>query len=163
MTTEKTTGRSYDKLVHAMMRNWNAERWKPYLESLGLTDEDMVDRLLRILVLHFLLDRTLTAILTVRLAKDASAVSKTMEEVAILFMDDRIRLARVSGVISTSCAKAMTKVNDVRNKIAHFKPKRGWGLANLKALSSEEAFEECVASGMSALTEATKIVGNARH
>jgi hypothetical protein len=147
-------------LVQAMMRNWHTERWKPFLEYLGLTDEDMVDRLVRLLVMHLLLDRALTAGLAFKLTDPTSPSFEGVEAaVAKLEMGKRIGLAMASNIISNSCAGDIHAVNDVRNAFAHYQAKKGWRLDTVKEISDAKEFEICAQKGLSALAEVTKDFG----
>jgi hypothetical protein len=160
MPTEKTEGLLREKMVRALMRDWHAKKWQPFLEGLGLTDQDMVDRLVRLLVLHLMLDRAVTAGLTLRLLDPTSPTFVKVEAaVAKLDMGKRIGLANASNIISDSCAADIYAVNDARNNIAHYQAKKGWRLDIVKEISSAEAFEACAEKGMRAFAEATKIFG----
>jgi len=56
-------------------------------------------------------------------------------------MEKRIDLAKASNLISDSCASKMKHVNRVRNKLAHYQPKQGWGVQHVQELFSAPAFE----------------------
>jgi hypothetical protein len=101
--------------------------------------------------MHLLLDRMLTAALTLRIVGLAPSFSKTEAAMADLSMEKRINLAKVLGAISDSCADDIKAVNKVRNKFAHYHPNHGRQLNNLPELSSEDAFERCAKRATRAL------------
>jgi hypothetical protein len=161
MTSEDARNDFQERYVEYHMRNWHSERWKPFIEELGLTNEDMVDRLVRLLVMHLLLDRTLTAVLTLTMTDGVSSTFGDVEPaVAKLEMAKRIGLAKASKIVSDSCADDIYAVNDARNNVAHYQAKTGWKLDTVKELLSAEEFEACAKRGMRALKEITAITGN---
>ena len=98
----------------------------------------LVERLTRLLVVHLLLDRTITAILTISLCNPRvigsfDAIEKALAPVS---MDQRIELAKATNLISVSCASSIKTVNTVRNKLAHYDPKVGGDLSRVQELSS---------------------------
>ena len=142
-------------IVEAMMKHWHTMRWRPFLKLLGLTNENKIDRLVRLLVMHLLLDRAIMAGLTLRLIDHESPdFSKIEAKVAKVEMGKRIELAKAANIISDSCAKDIHAVNDVRNNFAHYQPHKGWELDTIQELSSAEAFEKCAVQGNRALAEA---------
>ena len=142
------------RLEKAFKRHLRTLGWRPWLKELGLTDVDMVDRVVWLLVMHLILDRTLTTVLTVQLTDPAVPnVRKAEAEVARLPTGSRIRLASASGLISTSCAADLKAVNAARNKLAHYDPTLGYGLQGVPEIASEKAFEACAERGRRALAE----------
>ena len=111
--------------------------------------------LVRLLVVHLMLDRSVTAVLAVRFLdrRLLAPPSKIEAAVAPLPMSRRMQLAQASRLISNSCAKDMKTVNRVRNKLAHYDPRSGWGVSHVKEISSLKAFEQCVHHGQRALRE----------
>jgi hypothetical protein len=147
-------------VVRALVKQWDAKRWGPFLEMFGLEDEDTRDRLVRLLIVHLMLDSAVTAVLTARFLdrRLLNPHSEIEAAVSALSMSKRIELARASQLISASCAKGMTTVNKVRNKVAHYNPKHGLGMKHVKEISSDEAFEEFINEGKRALDEAAQTV-----
>ena len=131
-----------DKIVKAMLRYSEAKHWKPVLECLGLNDGE-AERLVRLRMMHLILDRSITGLLAMKLADaSASSSSKIKAGVATVSMDKRIDLAKSLNVISDSCAAELKEVNKVRNKFAHYPPRFGWDL-NVEEISSAASFEKC--------------------
>ena len=93
--------------------------------------------LVRLLVVHLMLDRSVTAVLAVRFLdrRLLAPPSKIEAAVAPLPMSRRMQLAQASRLISNSCAKDMKTVNRVRNKLAHYDPRSGWGVRRKSPLS----------------------------
>lgn len=145
---------AYDKLMRALMGQEEAKVWAPYLDILGLSDEETIKRLVRILVVHFMLDRAVTELLTFKLlGSSPGQFEKIQQVVAGLEMETRIDLAKASQIISDSTSSGIRTVNTVRNKLAHYQPKKGWDLAHIPELSSQEAFEQCTYKAMAAIEE----------
>jgi hypothetical protein len=160
MPTEKTTGRLKEKMVQALMKQWDAKQWGPMLDMLGLRNEDAIERMTRLLLVHLMLDRAVTAVLSVKFLdrRLLAPFSQIEAAVAPLDMARRIDLAQASHLISASCARDMRTVNTVRNKLAHYQPKRGWGMEHVQELSSAKAYERCIQKGIRALREVVQIV-----
>ena len=145
---------AYDKLLRALMGQEEAKLWAPYFKALGLSDEEMIKRMVRIMVMHFLLDRFLTVVLTNKLlGSSPDSFEKTQVVIAELEMETRIKLAKASQVISDSTASTIKVVNTTRNKLAHYQPKRGWDFAHIPELSSPEAFDQCTHKASEAINE----------
>lgn len=142
----------YAELMQALMGQEEAKLWAPYLEMLGLNDEEMIKRLVRILVTHLLLDRFLTILITNKLlGSSPDSFTKIQQVIAPLEMETRIDIAKASQVISDSTASTIKSVNTIRNKLAHYQPKKGWDFAHVLELSSQDAFNQCTQKGMEAL------------
>lgn len=142
----------YDELMRALMGQEEAKLWAPYLKMLGLSDEEMIKRLVRIMVVHFLLDRFLTILITNKLlGSSPDSFEKIQKVIAPLEVETRIDLANASQLISDSTASKVRTVNTIRNKLAHYQPKKGWGFGHIPELSSQEAFDKCTQKGMEAL------------
>jgi len=143
-----------DKIMRALMGQEEAKLWAPFLDFLGLKDEEMIKRLVRILVVHFMLDRGVTDLLAMKLLESTPGQFEKIHQVlARLEMKTRIELAKASQVISDSTASRIKSVNTTRNKLAHYQPQKGWGLAHIPELSSQEAFEQCTYKAMEAIAE----------
>jgi hypothetical protein len=147
-----------DKIVNAMRRYSEEKHWKPVLECLGINDEE-AERLVRLLLMHLILDRGITGLLAMKLADASASSSLTKIEagVATISMDKRIDLAKSLNVISDSCAADIKEVNKVRNKFAHYKPSSGWDL-KVEEISTAAAFEKCARRGRCAVTSLANVV-----
>jgi len=152
--------KKHDAIVQALLKQWDAKQWGPMLDMLGLRDEDAIERMTRLLLVHLMLDRAVTAVLTVKFLdrRLLAPFSKIEAAVAPLDMAMRIDLAQASHLISASCASGMRTVNTVRNKLAHYQPKRGWGMEHVQELSSAKAYKRCIAKGMRALREVVQTI-----
>jgi hypothetical protein len=160
MAEDDQTSRLKATMVKAMMKAADAERWKPIMTQLGLKDEDMVDRLVRLLLTHLVMDRTITALLTVKLIKDkADAFVEVENELTRINLSSRIRLAKACGGISDSCANDMHEVNNVRNQFSHYDPKLQGGLAAVKEIASEQASEKLIEKAIGTIVEVGKVLG----
>lgn len=143
-----------DKVLRAFLGQEEAKLWAPILDSLGLRDEEMIKRLVRFLVVHFLLDRGVTDLMACKLCGSPSeGFEKDLKLIADVEMEKRIGLAEAFQLISKSTADTIRKVNHTRNDIAHYKPKKGWDLTHIPQLSSREAFDKCAREAMEALAE----------
>ena len=147
-----------DKVVKAILRHSEEKHWKPVLECLGINDE-AAERLVRLLLMHLILDRGITGLLAMKLADASASSSLTKIEagVATISMDKRIDLAKSLNVISDSCAADIKHVNKVRNKFAHYTPSSGWDL-KVEEISTAAAFETCAQRGRRAVTSLTNVV-----
>lgn len=96
-------------MTQRLMKEAESARWKPLMNQLGLTDEEMVDRMVRMLLIHLLMDRTVTTALTVNLIKNKSEPTQfdaLESELVRISLSSRIRLLKACGDISDSCALA---------------------------------------------------------
>jgi len=160
MENDDQTDRLKAAMVKGIMKFADAERWTPLMNQLGLRDEEMVDRLVRLLLIHLVMDRTITAVLTVRLIKDNPNVFDEVEtELARFNLSSRIRLAKAAGAISEPCANDMHEVNNVRNLFSHYDPRLQGGLAGVKEIDSEDAFEKFVQKAIGTIEEMGKVLG----
>lgn len=150
---------SIEAVARAMEESEESERWAPFLKMLGL-DKRSGDRLTRLLVLHLLLDRAITAWITCKLHETPSAFFEVEKTVATLPIGRRIDLLRAAGFISASCAKDVRAVNKARNDLAHYQPKLGFELSLVKEASSEAAYQQCLHKGIHALTEIAGLVAD---
>lgn len=154
MSPEKTKGPAKDRVLQAMYTILDAKQWEPLLQMLDINDEETSERMTRLLILHLLLDRAVTVVLTTRvLDRSKPAFSEIEALLAVLEMEMRIDLAKAAHLISPSCASDIKTVNTVRNKLVHYQPKRGWGMGHVQELSSVEAYERCIDKGRRALQE----------
>jgi hypothetical protein len=142
-------------VVRALIEQWDAKRWKPMLDMLGINDEETSVRLTRLLLLHLMLDRAVTAVLAVRfLDSRLKPLYENIEAIlAPLEMSTRIDLVETSNLISASCASDIKTVNTVRNKLLHYQPKLGFGVDHIQEISSSNAYDQCVEKGLRALRE----------
>ena len=153
-----TRQRSVQKVAWAMVKAGEAKFWRPMLGILGLDGEETVERLTRLLVIHLLLDRALTAVITMNFlnSRVSSSFKKLEEVLASLPLSRRIEIAEAAQLISTDCARRIKSVNRVRNKLAHYQPKLGFDMTHVQELSSPKAFDRCVGKGKVALDEVIK-------
>jgi hypothetical protein len=153
-------GQLKQTVVNRMPRLSDLERLKPLMNQLGLAKEEMVERLVSILLIHLVMDRSITSVLTVQLIKDnAAAFDEVESELARSNLASRIRLAKASGVISDACASDMLDVNNIRNLFSHYNPKLQGGLAAVNEIASEEAFEKCIVKAVGTLGQMGKVLG----
>jgi hypothetical protein len=147
-------------IARALMKQWDARRWGPMLDILGIRDEETSERMTRLLLVHLMLDRAVTAVLTVKFLdrRLLAPFPKIEAAVAPLDMSSRIELAKAAHLISDSCASDMKTVNTVRNKLAHYQPKLGWGVEHVQELSSAKAYERCIDKGIRALREVVQTI-----
>jgi hypothetical protein len=154
--TDNQAEKPKNDVVKALMKVLNDQRWKSRSKLLGLTDEAMSERLIRLLLIHLVMDRTVTGALATKLAKGKEndpAFEKLEGELSRVNLSSRIRLAEASGLISHSGAKGMHELNDVRNKFSHYDPKLQGGLGGVKEIASEKDFEKLIAKALVAVEE----------
>jgi len=146
------------KIVNAMLRYSEEKHWKPVLECLGINEKE-AERLVRLLMMHLILDRGITGLLAMKLAdaSESSSLTKIEAGIATVSMDKRIDLAKSLSVISDSCAADIKEVNKVRNKFAHYTPRSGWDL-EVEEISSDAAFRKCAERGRRAVTSLANVV-----
>jgi len=143
-----------DKVLQALMGQKAAKGRAPYLDELGLSDEEAVNRLLRILVWHLLLDRLMTELLSLNsIGSSWEQFEKVQNVMARLEMDTRIDLAKASQTISDSTARKIRTVNTIRNSLAHYTPKKGWNLTHIPELTSPKAFAQLALKAEEAIGE----------
>ena len=147
-----------EKIVDAMMKNFEKHRWMKFRSALHLHSEEAADRLTSLLALHLLLDRAVEAILSVRLlgsGKLKGKLGQISEAVRRVTFSNRIDIAKAAGLISDACAADIKAVNKVRNSIAHSpssKPPDG-SVHVAPEISSPKDFERCMVKGERALEE----------
>ena len=147
-------------MVKNTMKSVDTERWKPLMNQLGLTDEEMVERLVRLLLIHLVMDRTITAVLTVKLVKEnPTAFDEVESELVRLNLSSRIRLVKACAAVSDSCANDMHEVNNVRNRFSHYDPKLQGGLAAVKEIASGQEFEKFIQKAGGTIEEMGKAIG----
>ncbi len=144
-------------VAEAMVESAETERWAPFLKMLGL-DKRSGDRLTRLLVLHLLLDRAITALVSCKFHQKRTTFFEVEKSVAALPIGGRIDLLRAGCFISASCARDIRAVNKARNDLAHYQPKLGFELSFVNELSSEQAYQQCMEKGIRALTEIAGLV-----
>ena len=153
-----------EKIVDAMMKNWEKHRWIHIRAVLDLHTDEAANRLTAFLTVHLLLDRALTDLLSLRLLdpRTEEGLEDVAEAVSRVSFKMRVDLAKAARLISDSCAINIKAVNVVRNKLAHCPPwDSGGGLGLAPALSSMTNFEECMLKGENALNELIKNIREA--
>jgi len=131
-------------------KSFDSINWTNFFGSMGLRNEEAVNRLMRLLVLHMLADRVLSG--TVVLAmRPPGGGDKALNKVAEIGFAQRIDIAELCGAISETIATDLRVLNKVRNAFSHFKPARGWGFEEMPELATEVGFRACAAPIVSAL------------
>lgn len=148
-----------EKVARALAKEEEKARWAPYLKLIGL-NQDSADRLTRLLVLHLMLDRGLTGLITFKLFDGSVSFLDIERTVARLPISRRIELAKVAKLITTPCSEDIQDINKLRNKFAHYNPVGGWDLGKLKELASEEEFYKCTEKGLEAMYQISRFLGN---
>lgn len=122
----------------------------------GLHSGEAAERLTTLLAMHLMLDREVTALLSLQLIapRMSRSLEKTEEAVSRVTFDNRVRMAHAACLISDSCAADIKAVNSVRNKFAHCHPKGTKGSKGMvPEISSKKNFEDCMERGRRALNE----------
>lgn len=162
MTTDDQVEQAKADIVKALMKKWSDHRWNNVKKVLGLTEDLMADRLVRLLLIHLAMDRTVTGALATKLAtgKEGDPAFEKLEmELSRVNLSSRIRLAEASGLISHSGASSMHEVNEVRNQFSHYNPKLQGGLSGVKEIASEQDLEKLFQKSLSAIEEIGKRLG----
>ena len=155
MSKKKDVKDKEGAIVRALMEQWEAKQWKPMLDMLGISDKETSVHLTRLLLMHLMLDRAVTSVLVMRFPDPRLIPSYANIEAILAPLDvsTRIDLAKASHLISPSCASNIKTVNTVRNKLVHYQPKLGFGVAHVQEISSAKAYEQCIEKGMCAFRE----------
>ena len=122
--------------------------WRPLRDGLGL-DSEQWDNVMRVVTLHLVLDRLLTALITHHLRApgvSADIVWNVMKAVGALNFARRIELAEKSQWLPADVAADVREINRVRNKLLHFDPQRQ-RLDHVSEIASAEAFEKLTKRG----------------
>ena len=133
--------------------------WAALYQAVGLDSDEKVERLTRVLVLHSLLDRLITAVLATTLAsrrdaKKASNTGKALSDIAPLAIGTRVDLATIVGVAAPGVAESIMEVNRLRNTLVHFKSVPGtvgWNVSEAEEIASHDAYEQCMRKGFEAV------------
>jgi hypothetical protein len=114
----------------------------------------------RILVVHLLVDRFLTLLVSAKLATSSQSkepppdVGKTIANIAPLSVPTRLDLASTLGLLTASIAESILEINRVRSRLVHFKPtggKPGWDVDGVEEIASQDASDRCTQKGIEAL------------
>lgn len=132
--------------------------WDLLYRSIGLDSIETRSRLIRVLVIHSLLDRLVTLLLAAKRtasseASDAPDIGKVLQEVASLPMPSRVEQGVALRVITPSVAEQITVVNRMRNQMVHFKPTRTkatWDMSDAEVIASEAICSRCLGDGIAA-------------
>ncbi len=133
--------------------------WQSTLKLVGLDDDEKAERVMRLLVIHLILDRLLSVLLAGRMVPepDNSSLVEAIRELAKLQFASRLKLAKALGMLSSELARDIGEINRVRNDFIHFKPKKGtklmtgWNLDEIPEIASDQAFNRCANLGFSAI------------
>jgi hypothetical protein len=132
--------------------------WDRLYRSIGLDSVEMRSRLIRMLVVHSLLDRLLTLLVAMKVSSSSEAseavdIEKALQDVAPLPMPTRVDRGVALGVITPSVAGSIAEFNRMRNHVVHFKPRRGkpaWDMSDADVIASEAACNRCLRNGIEA-------------
>jgi hypothetical protein len=133
--------------------------WVGLYQAVGLGSDDHLDRLTRVLMVHFLLDRLVTVVLATKLASSNESnepldIENTLSDIASLPISTRVDLAAMLGVVAPRVAESIVEVNRLRNRLVHFKPTRGkpgWDLSDADEIASQDACDKCLRNGIEAV------------
>lgn len=133
--------------------------WASLYQAVGLDSDEQVDRLTRVLVVHFLLDRLVTVVLATKLASssesnEAPDIEDMLSDIAPLPIPTRVDLASILGVVAPGVAESIVEVNRLRNRLVHFKPTRGkpgWDVSDADEIASQDACDKCLRKGIEAV------------
>jgi hypothetical protein len=137
-------------------KSFEALDWVKLFETMGL-NEQIGDRLMRLLVVHMLADRLLTGALVLAIGAYGDG-GKALEKVAEISFAQRVNLAELCRAISGDIATGLRELNKVRNAFAHYKPARGWDFDGVPELADEAGFRTCAAGGVKALQALMAVV-----
>jgi hypothetical protein len=131
--------------------------WPRVFQSVGLDSPEKIERLNRLLVVHLLIDRLLTLALAAKLASCSSAAEPDIDKIVVdnatRPIPDRAEAVYDLGLIDRDMADKILRVNAVRNRLVHFKPKRDvnrWNLDEAEIIS-QEASDSRVKEGIEAV------------
>jgi len=132
--------------------------WASLYQAVGLDSDEHVDRLTRVLVVHFLLDRLVTVALETKLASgsksiEAPNISNALSDIALMPIPTRVNLAAILGVIAPAVAESIVEVNSLRNRLVQVKAaigKAGWDVTAADEIASEDACGKCLRKGVEA-------------
>ncbi len=132
--------------------------WAGLYQAVGLDSDEQVDRLTRVLVVQFLLDRLVAMVLATKLASssessEAPDIEDTLRDIAPLPIATRVDLASILGVVVPGVAESIVEINRLRNRLVHFKPTRGESgrdVSDAEELASQDACDKCLRKGIEA-------------
>lgn len=132
--------------------------WAALCQAVGLDSEAKVERLTRLLVVQFLLDRLVTVVLAEELAssRESSAgrdVGTILDTVASLPILARLDLASRLGVVAPGIAESIADADRLRHRLLCFRPPRGkpeWDVSAPPEVAGPEAGDRYVREGIEA-------------
>ncbi len=136
--------------------------WVRIFQVVGLDFGEKIARLNHILVVHLLVDRLLTLLVAAKLAASSESkqsppdVGKTIADIAPLPVPSRLDRASTLGLVTASTTKNILDINQVRNRLVHFKPKGGgpgWAVDEVEEIASQDACDRCTQKGIEAVQE----------
>jgi hypothetical protein len=135
--------------------------WAGLYQAVGLDSDEKVDRLTRLLVVQFLLDRLVTLALAAKLASSSESrtardLENILDDIAPLPIPTRADLASRLGVVASGVAESIVEINRVRNGLVHFKPTRGkpgGDVGDADEIASQHACDKCLRKGIEAVRD----------
>jgi hypothetical protein len=135
--------------------------WADLYQTLGFDSGEKVDRLTRVLVVHFLLDRLVTLVLATKFASSrestkAPDVGKALMDIASLPLPVRVDLASMLGVVAPRVAEGILEVHRVRNGLVHLEPTPGkpaWDVSAADEITAQEACDQGLHRGIEAVQD----------
>ena len=132
--------------------------WASLYQAVGLDSDEQVDRLTRVLVVHFLLDRLVTVALATKLASNSNSIeapdiANTLSDIALMPLPTRATLASIMGVVAPAVAESIVEVNRLRNRLVQVKPtlgQAGWEVSDADEIASPDASGKCLRRGVEA-------------
>ncbi len=132
--------------------------WASLYQTVGLDSDEQVDRLTRVLVVHFLLDRLVTVALATKLASSSKSnhapdIPNMLSGITLMPLTARAHLASILGVVAPAVAESIVEVDRLRNQLVQVKPtlgKPGWDVSDADAIASQDACGKCVSKGVEA-------------
>jgi hypothetical protein len=132
--------------------------WAGLYRALGLGSDEQVDRLSRVLAVHFLLDRLVTLVVATKLAAsrdgDAGDIEDTAGGIVSWPMADRVDLGSRLGVIAREVAESIVVVDRLRKSLVGSRPASGkpvWDVSDAALLASHEACDAGLRRGIEAV------------
>lgn len=123
-------------------------------------DSDQIGNFTNLVTIHSILDRMLSVLVVVAIARGAPSASPPIEQLLQTLADlgfaKRVELAEVMGLVSVDTAGDLREVNRVRNKVVHWKPAQGFGLDAVEEMTSRESFKQLAVRAARAIVAISK-------
>jgi hypothetical protein len=132
--------------------------WAGLCRAVGLDSDEKIERLSRLLVVQFLLDRLVAVTLAGKLASSSESgagrdVGTVLADIAPLPLPARIDLASRLGVIAPAVAESIVEADRLRDRLLHGKPpggRPGWDVSTPQEIASADAGDRCLHRGIEA-------------